>query len=310
MIIDMHCHLYDRTVPSKAYWDAFVKLTAMLSGRSEERIWERAPGWWDLSGDLLVGDMDEAGIDKSVVLPLDALMLTEYDESVNLEQLTQIFVDAGRNHPDRIIPFVGIDPRRRRAAKFLEKAVNEYGMKGLKIHPAFGFYPNDKYCYLLYEKAEALNIPVLVHTGPEIYPLYSRYSRPVYLDDVANDFPDLKLILAHAGSSWFEEAIGVASNKLNVYLDVSWWQPRLLQNPIDEFYRPLRRLIAAVGSRKVLFGSDWPGFRLLRRLPHQAWVKAFTEIPPPVAEAGIDFKEEDIENIMGENAARLLGLTE
>lgn len=310
MIVDVHCHLYDRTVPSKAYWNAFVKVTAALSGRSEERVWERAPGWWDLSGDMLVGDMDEAGIDKAVVLPMDALLLTDPDESVILEQLTKIFVDAARRHPDRIIAFVGIDPRRRGTAKFLEKAVKEYGVKGLKLHPAFGFYPNDKYCYLLYEKAEELEIPVLVHSGPEIYPFYSKYARPVYLDDVANDFPELKLIVAHAGSAWFEEAIGVANNKLNMYLDVSWWQPRLLQNPIEEFYKPLRRLTDAVGSQKVLFGSDWPGFRLLRRLPHKAWVKAFTEIPPEVAKAGINFKEEEIENIMGRNAARLLKLTE
>ena len=252
--------------------------------------------------------MDEAGIDKSVVLPLDPLTITNFDEAISLDQLTKIFVEAARRHPKRIIAFVGIDPRRQNAAKFLVKAVNEYGVKGLKIHPCFGFYPNDKYCYLLYEKAEELKIPVLCHTGPEIFPLYSKYARPVYLDDVANDFPDLKIIIAHAGSCWFEEAISIANNKLNIYLDVSWWQPRLFKNPIEEFYKPLRRLIDNVGSNKVLFGSDWPALRQVRRLPHSAWVKAFTEIPVELKEAGIEFKDDEIKRILGENAASILNL--
>ena len=114
----------------------------------------------------------------------------------------------------------------------LQRAVSELGVVGLKIHPAAGFFPNDPVVYPMYHKALDLGLPVMVHTGPEPKPLYSRHCQPVYLDDVAADFPDLTIIMAHAGlSAWWQEA-GIASVCPNIYLDISGWQPSARLRPL------------------------------------------------------------------------------
>ena len=120
------------------------------------------------------------------------------------------------------------------------------------------------------------------------------------------DFPDLPIILAHAGGCWYSEAVAICSNATNVYLDVSVWQSRLLR-PL-KFYRALQTLLDSVSWQRVLFGSDYPFLKLL--VNQERWVKAFTEIPDSVKEQGIKFKDEEITGIMGGNAIKILGLTE
>jgi len=307
VIIDVHCHLWGESIPSKDYWDEFVRVSVSVSGGSEQKIRERLPGWWDLSGDMLISDMDRAGVDRSVLLTTDFALGAGTGDTISLEKLHEIYAQAVERHPGRLVAFAGVDPRRPQAAKFLEKAVREWGMKGLKLVPVVGFYPNDNRCYLLYQKCVELEIPVIIHTGPEAVPGYSKYGQPVLLDEVANDFPDLKIIMAHAGLCWWEEAATIASNKPNVYLDVSWWQPRFLVDPVTQFYRPLRSMISMAGPSKVLFGSDWPVFRQMRKLDHEAWVNVFKRVPEEIEEAGIRFTDDEIRALLGDNAGKLLG---
>jgi predicted TIM-barrel fold metal-dependent hydrolase len=179
-------------------------------------------------------------------------------------------------------------------------------MKGIKFHAAAGFYPNDRACYPVYEKASEYRVPVLLHTGEVPKPLYFRYCQPIYVQEVAMDFPDLPIILAHTGGCWYSEAVAICNSTANVYLDVSIWQTRLLRP--QEFYRALRTLLDSVSWRRVLFGSDYPFLKLL--VNQERWVKAFSEIPDSVKEQGIKFRDEEIEGIMGGNASKLLGLTE
>ena len=306
MIIDIHAHLWGEEIPSKEWWDSFVKISASISGRPEEKVREKMPGWWDLSGDLLVKDMDEGGVDQAIILTVDSSIFAGTGEGVSLERLHQITAAAVRRHPDRLAGFAGVDPRRPGAVKFLERAVKEWDMKGLKLHPAFGFYPNDNRCYLLYSKAQELGIPVILHTGPEVIPMYSKYANPIYLDEVANDFPDLTIIMAHGGGCYWPEAASIVSNKPNLFLDLAWWQPKILRNPVDEFYKPLRSILNTVGPSRTLFASDWPSLRLVRKLSYQNWVKAFKEPPEEVKAAGVQFTEEEINGILGQNAARIL----
>jgi len=308
MIIDIHCHLRWEGQPSKEWFDAQVKMAHSLSGRPEEKIRERLKENWDMSGDLLVRDMDEAGIDKAVLLTLDYSLLAGTGDTLSPERMNKVYAEAAKRHPDRLISFAGVDPRRTGAVEFLERAVKEWGMKGLKLMPAVGYYPNDNKCYLIYHKAQELGIPVLIHTGFDTIPWYGMTAQPKYLDEVANDFPELKIVMAHAGGSYWPEAATIAGYKLNVYIDLAMWQMKLLHRPVDEFYRPLRSMLDTAGRSKVLFGSDWPALRLISRLPHAAWVKALKEPPPEVKEAGIEFTEEEINGILGDNAAKLLGL--
>ncbi|MBW1887596.1 MAG: amidohydrolase [Deltaproteobacteria bacterium] len=310
MTIDIHCHLWMKDIPSRSWWDSIVKVSATLANRPEEKIRERLPGWMDTEGDLLVSDMDEAGIDKSILLPIDYLIAGGAGEVASLEDVHSRFAKAAEKHKDRLIAFAGIDPRRPEAVSFLERAVKEWDMKGLKLHPACGFYPDEPCVYRIYEKCMELGLVVLIHVGPEIYPMSSKYAMPMFIDEVANDFPDLKIIMAHAGGCYWEESAMIVSNKLNLYVDLSWWQTMHLALTEEQFYSRVRTLINLAGRSRVLFGSDWPAMRQVRRLNHAAWADVFKEAPQRAEEYGISFTEEEIQMIMHDNAAKLLGIEE
>jgi len=306
MIIDAHTHLCDYDSVAKPFWDGWVELSALRFNRPVERVQKRLPEFWDISGDMIVKDMDAAGIDKSVLLVIDWGLARHLGEpKLSVEELNKVCADAVKKHPQRLIAFAGIDPRRNKAAEMVGTFLKEWGMKGIKFHPAAGFYPNDKACYPVYEKALEYGVPVLFHTGESQKPLYFKYCQPIYVQEVAMDFPDLPIILAHTGGCWYSEAVAICNSTTNVYLDLSWWQRRL-PRPL-EFYQALRTLLDSVSWQRVLFGSDYPFLKLL--INQERWVKAFTEIPDSVKAQGIEFKDEEIAGIMGGNAARILGLT-
>jgi predicted TIM-barrel fold metal-dependent hydrolase len=306
MIIDAHTHLCDYDGVAQPFWDGWVELSALRFNRPVERVQKRLPEFWDISGDMVVKDMDAAGIDKSVLLVIDWGLARHLGEpKLSVEEVNRVYADAVEKHPQRLIAFAGIDPRRNKAAEMIGRFLKEWGMKGIKFHPAAGFYPNDKACYPIYEKALEYGVPVLLHTGESQKPLYFKYCQPIYVQEVAMDFPDLPIILAHTGGCWYSEAVAICNSTTNVYLDLSWWQRRL-PRPL-EFYQALRTLLDSVSWQRVLFGSDYPFLKLL--VSQERWVKAFTEIPDSVKSQGIEFKDEEIAGIMGGNAARILGLT-
>jgi predicted TIM-barrel fold metal-dependent hydrolase len=290
---------------AEPYWDNWVRLFSSLSNRPDHSIRERLPEFWDETGELLIKDMDGAGISQSWISALDyGLAKTVGEPKYSVIELNRIYAEIARKNSERLVAFVGLDPRRDEAVELLLKGINEWEMRGLKLHPAAGFYPNDESCYKLYAKADELGIPVLVHTGPAMAPLYSKYCYPVYMDDVANDFPSLTIILAHAGFCWWEEALGIAALRPNVYIDLAGWQPRTHRHPVAEFYLPLRRMLDSIGSSRILFGSDWPALRLFRG-GQPNWIKAFTDPPNVVKQGGITFTRTEIDAILGGNAARL-----
>jgi predicted TIM-barrel fold metal-dependent hydrolase len=307
MIIDVHTHLSDYDSVAQPFWDGWVEVGALMVNRPLEKVQRRLPDFWDISGDMIVKDMDAAGIDKSVLLAVDWGLARHLGEpKLSIDKINRVFVDATEKYPQRLIAFAGIDPRRSKAAELVDRFLREWKMKGIKLHSAAGFYPNDKACYPIYEKALEYGVPVLLHTGEVLKPLYFKYCRPIYVQEVAMDFPDLPIILAHTGGCWYSEAVAICNNATNVYLDLALWQRRLLR-PL-EFYRALRTLLDSVSWQRVLFGSDYPYLKLL--INQERWVKAFTEIPDSVKEHGIKFTDEEITGIMGGNAAKILGLTE
>jgi predicted TIM-barrel fold metal-dependent hydrolase len=307
MIIDVHTHLSDYDSVAQPFWDGWVEVGALMVNRPLERVRRRLPEFWDISGDMIVKDMDAARIDMSVLLVVDWGLARYLDEpKLSIEKINRVFADAMEKYPQRLIAFAGIDPRRSKAAEMVERFLKEWGMKGIKLHSAAGFYPNDKACYPIYEKALEYGVPVLLHTGEVLKPLYFKYCQPIYVQEVAMDFPDLPIILAHTGGCWYSEAVAICNNSTNVYLDLSLWQRRLL-HPL-EFYGALRTLLDSVSWQRVLFGSDYPYLKLL--VNQEKWVKAFTEIPDSVKEQGIEFTDEEIAGIIGGNAAKILGLTE
>ncbi|MGA8850049.1 MAG: amidohydrolase family protein [Dehalococcoidia bacterium] len=307
MIIDVHTHLCNPDIVTQTFEDGWVEVSALRGNRPLEKVRRRFSEFWDISGDMIVEDMDAAGIDKSVLLVADWGLAHQIGEAkLSIEEINKVYAEAAEKYPQRLIVFAGIDPRRNKAAELVGRFLKEWGMKGIKLHPAAGFYPNDKVCYPIYEKAVEYGVPVLLHTGELLKPLYFKYCQPIYVQEVAMDFPDLPIILAHTGGCWYSEAVAICNNATNVYLDLSIWQPRL-RRPLG-FYRDLRTLLDSVPWQRVLFGSDYPFLKLL--VNQEKWVKAFTEIPDSVKEQGIEFTDEEIAGIMGGNAARILGLTE
>jgi hypothetical protein len=184
----------------------------------------------------------------------------------------------------------------------MKRGVDEFGAIGLKLHPTTGFYPNDPVCTPLYKKALEYNIPVLVHSGNEPAPLRIKFSQPKYIDTVAAEFPDLKIIIAHAGHGWWQEAVDLASVKPNVYVDFAGWQMEYM-NGHDYFYQPLRFALDTLGPWRILFGTD--GSMLDVILSPGDWILAHKEIQSP---AGVRFDAEEIEIVLGHAAARLYNL--
>ena len=203
------------------------------------------------------------------------------------------------SYPGRFIGFAAIDPwQEKKSVEELERAVKDLSLKGLKLHPVQqAFYPNDEKFYPLYEKAMDLNIPVLFHSGMAASGsgmaggggMKLKYSAPIPgMDDVAADFPNLTVIMAHPGWPWIEEQIAVALHKPNVYLDLSGWLPRYIPKQlIDEANTRLQD--------KVLFGSDYPF------ITPDRWLKDWKQIP---------IKDEIQPKILYENARRALHIDE
>ena len=203
---------------------------------------------------------------------------------------------VGKYH-DRFIGFASVDPWKGEAAvQELERSITDLGLKGLKLHPIHqAFFPNDTRFYPLYQACSELGAPVLFHTGfaaagagmPGGGGLKLKYAAPIPgIDDVAADFPDLTIIMAHPSWPWVEEQIAVALHKPNVFLDLSGWSPKY----IPEI---LIREASTRLSDKVLFGSDFP------YLSPDRWLREFNGLP---------VRDEVRPKILLENARRVLGL--
>jgi len=201
-----------------------------------------------------------------------------------------------QEYPDQFMGFASVDPwKGKLAIQELERSVKELGLRGLKFHPTTqAFFPNDPQFYPLWEKAAALDIPVLFHTGqtgvgsgrPGGGGYKLKYAHPMLLDDVAADFPTLTIIMAHPAVPWQEEQLAVALHKSNVYIDLSGWSPK--------YFRPiLVQYLSSILKDKVLFGSDYPA------LHPERWLRDFE---------ALDLKEEVRQKILLDNAKKILKL--
>ena len=227
----------------------------------------------------------------AVIFPVDAERETGFRRYSN-EEVAQLCAE----NDDILIPFASIDPHKGRSGvREARRLVREFGVRGFKFHPTMqGFYPDDRTAYPLLEAIEAEGAIALFHTGQTGVGsgmrggmgMRLKYSNPMHLDDVAVDFPDLRIIAAHPSFPWVEEALAVAQHKPNVYIDMSGWSPKYFP---DIFVRYANSLL----KKKMLFGSDWPA------ISPDRWLADFEKI---------DIKDEVRPLILKENAKALLGL--
>lgn len=204
--------------------------------------------------------------------------------------------EAAAANSDIMIPFASIDPHKGKLGAIeARRLIADYGVKGFKFHPPMqDFDPGSRLAWPLYEVIAEHRLPAIFHTGhsgmgtgmPGGGGIRLKYGQPMLVDDVAVDFPDMTIILAHPSWPWTDEALSMALHKSNVFIDLSGWSPKY-------FPPQIARYANSQLARKMLFGSDFP------LIPPDKWIAAFKD-------AG--FKEEVHQPILKDNAARLLGL--
>jgi predicted TIM-barrel fold metal-dependent hydrolase len=202
---------------------------------------------------LFLKHLDEIGVDRAVLINYVAPEVMGFTPEVN-----QFVADYVKADPRRLIPCGSIHPKHSSNVQADMEQIVRAGIRMIKIHPPHQLlYPNDylhgvKELEIIYRAAEANGIPVMFHTGTSIFPgARNKYGDPMFLDDVAVDFPRLKILLAHGGRPlWMEEAFFLLRRHPNVYLDISGIPPKSLLK-----YFPRLEEIAG----KTLFGTDWPG---------------------------------------------------
>jgi len=205
-------------------------------------------------------------------------------------------LEAAARHRDVFIPFVMVDPWREHAGADEAERLIRAGARGFKFHPPLGgYYANDQRLYELYEVIAAAKLPALFHTGQTAVGqgapgggggIRLKYGNPIYLDDVAVDFPAMPIIMAHPSFPWQDEALAIAQHKRQVFIDLSGWSPKYFPPQLVHYANTLLK-------NKVLFGSDHP------MITADRWLADFQT-------AG--FREEVQPLILKHNAALLLGL--
>lgn len=312
MIVDTHVHVYDHGFWASRWFDnvAYRWAKTPPTDRDPGIIRPRVePGMADPDGNGLVRNMDAAGIDVAVILPLDWELGFRQKSAVSIEEQHERYARMVAAHGGRLICFAGIDPQRPDAVQLLEWAVQKLGMRGLKLYPPTGFYPYDERVYPLYERCEAWGLPVFVHTGGTIPLLKPRFANPLGLQDVQADFPRMNIWVGHAGGKWWwTEAVTVVVNSANSYLELSNWEDVAYQDE-DAFIRQLGRARDRVGIHRIVFGSDHfsgPKFRGQEQLV--GWTQWFRDLPERARRHGVTFTQDEIDLMLGGNAARCLGL--
>jgi len=200
-------------------------------------------------------------------------------------------------YPKQFAGFGSVDPWKGEAAvREIERCAKELRLLGLKFHPQQQqFFPNDERCSPLWETAQALGLIVLFHTGttgvgagrPGGGGIKLKYARPIpYIDDVAADFPDLTIIMAHPSFPWQDEQLAMLVHKPNVYMDLSGWSPKYFSPLLVQYARTL-------AQDKVMFGSDYPV------ISPERWLSDFD---------ALGFDEPVRRKILFDNAKRVLKL--
>ncbi|WP_338241668.1 amidohydrolase family protein [Aurantiacibacter hainanensis] len=204
--------------------------------------------------------------------------------------------EIANKNDDICIPFASIDPHKGKyGAREALDLIENHGVKGFKFHGiAQNAHPADRMGYPIYEVINEYKLPVIFHTGHSGMGTGMRggggmrlkYGEPMLIDDVAVDFPDMKIILAHPSWPWVDQSLSMALHKDNVFIDLSGWSPKYFPKQVITYANTQLK-------HKMMFGSDFP-------LIHpDKWIKAAKDV---------GFRDEVMPGIMKDNAARVLGL--
>jgi predicted TIM-barrel fold metal-dependent hydrolase len=272
---------------------------------AEERHAASVANAWDPDGSKTIARMDEAEVDVSVMMPMDRGLLFGDEGFVPIEEKNRGCYELTQLHRGRLYSFCGVDPRRPYAADLLRRGLREWGMKGLKLYPTTGFYPDDEIVYPLYRICVEEGVPVLLHQGHSGGRMKSKYGHPMHVDAVAADFPELNIVLGHGGriETWAHEALSVAIYKSNVHIDISLWQHWL---SVDELVKKIVWMRDRLGIQRVLFASDMTNVEVSMTL--KEWADTIRTLPEWAKQLGYRLTQDEVDLILGGNAARLYQL--
>lgn len=299
MRINVHCHLTtygeDFSVKmGKVYVDNYARKGAIN--------WWTGKPWtaqdFCVTPEKTVADMDRAGVDKAVIMGY------HMEPMGNVKpDLPEYISECVRKYPDRLIGFYTANPLGGlKTVREIEKYVGNGVLRGVKIMPGYSAVAiNDYRIWPIYEVTQELGVPIIIHTGHSSLP-YSKsltYNHPLYIEDVATDFPDLKIIAAHTGMTWPEDGLTVLARYGNVYGDFAFWGSM-------PFFKIAETMVWAKKMgvlHKLLWGTDYPEFDFAPEVEMYQKVPEYTvrrELEPYIT-------KEDIEGFLGKNAMPLFG---
>jgi predicted TIM-barrel fold metal-dependent hydrolase len=250
-ITDIHVHIQP--------WQQLKPEVADVMRKGKEQHWDRLISLMEDPASL-IELLDERDIWRVGLINYPSPDLMGFTDDTN-----EFAAEYASAAPDRLLPFGGVHPRFTKDPEGQVEELLQLGIRCLKIHPPHQLFPANAHQMgmealgRIYSRAEDRGLPVMIHTGTSIFPgARCKFGRPMELDDVAIDFPDLTIIMAHGGRPlWMDEAFFVLRRHENVYLELSGIPPKRL---LEYFPR-----LEEIGDR-VLWGTDWPspGVRDLR----------------------------------------------
>jgi predicted TIM-barrel fold metal-dependent hydrolase len=242
-VSDLHVHVQP--------WKEMKPEVAAAMRRGKEAQWERLQALMD-DPRALLEVMDDSGVWRAGLVNYPSPDLMGFTDATNA--FAARYAAAA---PDRLLPYGGVHPRYATDPEGQVEELLQLGIRCLKIHPPHQAFPANAYTMGLealgriYRRCEERGLPVMIHTGTSIFPgARCKYGRPLELDDVAIDFPDLTVLMAHGGRPlWMDEAFFILRRHTNVYLELSGIPPLKL---LEYFPR-----LGEVADR-VVWGTDWP----------------------------------------------------
>lgn len=273
LLIDFHTH----PVPHTQITPSFERMMLDIMGSKEKLAVHNA---YYANSDNFIAEIRANGLDYAVVLA----SYTPLNSGITSNEAVERYC---LGH-EELIPFCSFNPHTEPNMPASLRLLCGRGFKGLKLYPSYNqFYINEARMYPLYEEAQSLNMPLLVHTGTSIFEnTRLKYARPLSIDDVAVDFSKLNILMAHGGrTAWYDEAMMVARMHSNVYIDISGIPVKKLKSIFPDMER---------FAHKFVMGTDWPQIKAQ---------KSIAEI------RSLGFSQEAEALILGGNAARILHIS-
>jgi predicted TIM-barrel fold metal-dependent hydrolase len=305
-IIDAHCHIASSEHIPKSFIEGGISnVLSSLEAQGIRTTREKLIAIYmhkmqDPLCDTLVSEMNQAGIAKSILLAAD-FTYALHDCALTVEESYLRHRDILQRHPGRFEVFGGMDPRwGKDGIDLFERSLREFGFRGFKLYPPCGFSPSDPAIFPFYEICAQYRVPVVSHIGPTSPALSFTPTYPFLLDDAARKFPAVNFIMAHGAVSFVEECAMLCSFRPNLYMDISAFQSAMRR---DGNADAVKAAVSKGINHKILFGTDWPVFRL--QGDQRSFVDAVCGTDGPLSH----LSEADRALILHGNAERLLGGT-